>query len=158
MLDWILSRNDATVPGDRHSLREAWRYRPARGSKFSAWICDETLSTFLLGKDIERPAAEDICHVKVLEQEDKSAQTLSRPQQSSQVSCCEMVESHEALRALHDIMKLCLHAEMVNILHWNMLFAIANCCLKAIVALPLHSCHSQPSRGQALYWGIGLGR
>ena len=86
-------RNDAIVLGDRHSLREAWRYRPSRGTKFSAWICDETLSTFLLGKDIERPAAEDICHVKVLEQEEKSAQTLSRAPQSSRVRCHSSLES-----------------------------------------------------------------
>ena len=81
-----VNRNDAIVLGDRHSLREAWRYRPARGIKFSAWICDETLSTFLLGKDIERPAAEDICHVKVLEEEDKSAQSLSKAPRSAKVS------------------------------------------------------------------------
>ena len=72
--------------GDRHSLREAWRFRPARGTKFSAWICDETLDTFLLGHDIERPRAEEIYHVKVLEEEEKSVQAVSRAQQSSQVS------------------------------------------------------------------------
>ncbi|KAK9827173.1 hypothetical protein WJX74_009221 [Apatococcus lobatus] len=98
-------RNDATVLGDRHGLREAWRYRPSRGTKFSAWICDETLSTFLLGRDIERPAAEDICHVKVLEQEERSAQALSRPQQSSQAGLNVVVNSGDTTLLLSDALR-----------------------------------------------------